>query len=385
MKKTLCFFNAILVLLSVVACANSSGGEFSNVLSSDIDELSDYSEQSFFTEESLSVDLSESSADHASSEFSLESFEESSEDSDTVSSEESSVDTTVGSRFSVLSPKVAFNKVWENGKMELFNTEFRMSDELLNKLQKCLTSFSNNQSIALIELETNMAFCFSKDTKIGTASAIKAPLALFVSKCIDDGVISWDTTKTYEWWHYQANSTGVIQNSPYGTAFTVESLMDNMIRISDNQAYLMLKELVGADNFETMMSALGSTRIIPVGGNWGEITAWEMASTWREIYYYSKYNGNGEQLFDRFMHAMYNYIWRAIPQYEAAHKSGWSGRAYNDAGVVFADGHQYVLVVLLGRNGLEDNSCQYQFSTVTQLLAELMVEYNAYIEAGTAN
>lgn len=380
MKKSLCLLLIAVVLISLIACATSSDNEPLSSQSGDNSILSDYSELSCSVESS-SYDTSDISLIIESSELS----EQSSSDDDNTSVDVSSEDVVDGTRFSRISPDVAFDKVWESGEMELFNTDFRMSDELYNKFKQCFSSFSNNESVALIELETNMAFTFSKDTKIATASSIKAPLALFVSKCIDDGIISWDTQKKYEWWHFQANSTGEVQNSPYGTAFTIETLMDYMIRISDNQAYLMLKELVGAEEFEKMMASLGSSRIIPVGSNWGDITAWEMASAWREIYYYSKYNANGEQLFDRFMHAMYNYIWRAIPQYEAAHKSGWSGRAFNDAGVVFAGDRQYVLVVLVGRNGLEDKTSQYQFNSVTQLLAELMVEYNAYLDLTSAN
>jgi len=269
--------------------------------------------------------------------------------------------------------------------MELYNTEFRMSAELEKKLAAQFSSFSNPQSVALIELDTNMAFFFDKDQKIATASSIKGPMALYAYKCIDDGVIGWDTVKTYQAWHYQANSTGWVQNSPFGTGFNVKTLMDYMIRISDNQAYLMIKELVGVENFESMMSALGSSRIIPQGSNWGYITAFEMAAVWREIYYYSLSSESGAELFDRFMHAQYNYIWRAIPQYEAAHKSGWSGKAFNDAGVVFADGHQYVLVGLMGRSGIEDQRSQYQFTAVARLLAELMVEYNAYLDEGISS
>ncbi len=308
------------------------------------------------------------------------SYEESYESVDSNDSQDEPVNTE--SRFSPISPEVNFEKVWESGNMELFNTDFRMSDELAAKFERQFASFSKAQSVALIELDTNMAFTFSKDTKIATASAIKGPMALFAYKCIDDGLISWDTLKTYQAWHYQANSTGWVQNSPFGTAFNVKTLMDYMIRISDNQAYLMIKEMVGQSEFEKMMESLGSTQIIPTGSNWGYITAWEMAAVWREIYHYSLISDSGAELFDRFMHAQYNYIYRAIPQYEAAHKSGWSGKAFNDAGVVFADGHQYVLVVLMGRNGVEDQSSHYQFNAVTRLLAELMVEYNAYLDEG---
>lgn len=342
-----------------------------------------YDESEEISFEPGTADSSESSEDSELSEVSsLQSdSEETSEiisSSDEISEEE--IDPALADTFVIYGPEISYDLTWESDGLELYNTEFRMSEELVNKFKRQIGAFANAQSIMLIELDTNMTFAYSKDTKIATASSIKGPVGLYVNKCIDAGIISWDTYKTYQPRHFQANSTGNIKFSPYGTSFNVKTLMDYMIRISDNQAYLMLKELVGASNFNYMMKTLGCSEIIAPGSNWGYITAKEMAAAWREIYYYSLESESGAGLFDRYMHAQYNYIWRAIPQYEAAHKSGWSGKAFNDAGVVFADGHEYVLVVLCGRSGVEDPRSQYQFTQVTRLLAELMVEFNAYKE-----
>lgn len=393
-KRFLAVALCLSLLIPAVAC-NVDNNPFNSKddISTDIESSTNIlsSEDVVASEESSQTSVDSFESVDETSEYSFEDVSEYlSSEEDSTTPDNTSDDTTSEdnvdneTRFSVLSPKVEYNKVWENGKMELFNTDFRMSDELAKKLERQFASFANAQSVALIELDTNMAFCYSKDQKIATASSIKGPMGLFAYKCLDDGIIEWDTVKKYQVWHYQENSTGWVQKSPFGTQFTVKTLMDYMIRISDNQAYLMIKELIGVENFEKMMAELGSTRVIPVGSNWGYITAWEMAAVWREIYYYSLSSDSGAELFDRFMHAQYNYIWRAIPQYEAAHKSGWSGKAFNDAGVVFADGHQYVLVCLMGRSGVEDQRSHYQFNAVTRLLAELMVEYNAYIEGDSS-
>ncbi len=338
-------------------------------------ELSESAEESLLSEDSAEAN---SSNEETSEENIGQSSEDTSEESNSSEETSEEIDPLLEQTFVVYGPEISYDLSWESDGLELYNTEFRMSDTLAQKFKNQINSFANAQSIMLIELDTNMTFAYSKDTKIATASSIKGPVGLYVNKCIDAGVISWDTYKSYQPWHFQANSTGTVQNYAYGTAFSVETLMDYMIRISDNQAYLMLKELVGASNFNYMMKTLGCSEIIAPGSNWGYITAKEMAAAWREIYYYSLESESGAGLFDRYMHAQYNYIWRAIPQYEAAHKSGWSGKAFNDAGVVFADGHEYVLVVLCGRSGVKDPRSQYQFTEITKLLAELMVEYNAY-------
>lgn len=358
-----------------------SVGDSESILEESSDYISEESKDEDTSESSESSEISiEESFDEPSGEISEESSEAESESEGAASEESSdeSIDPALADTFVIYGPEISYELSWEDGGLELYNTDFRMSDVLSQKLKNQIASFANAQSIMLIELDTNMTFAYSKDTKIATASSIKGPVGLYVNKCIDAGIISWDTYKSYQPHHFQANSTGSVQHYGFGTSFSVETLMDYMIRISDNQAYLMLKELVGAKNFNYMMKTLGCSEIIAPGSNWGYITAKEMAAAWREIYFYSLESESGAGLFDRYMHAQYNYIWRSIPQYEAAHKSGWSGKAFNDAGVVFADGHEYVLVVLCGRSGVEDPRSQYQFTAITRLLAELMVEYNTY-------
>ncbi len=352
-----------------LSIGSSAESEESAVYESTVTESSDTVSEEISVNESSEEDMSFESSD-----------EESSESTESSEVEDSSIDPALEKSFVIYGPSMPYDLVWESDGLEMYNTDFRMSDELAQQFKDQIGSFANPQSIMLIELDTNMAFCYSEDTKIATASSIKGPLGLYVNKCIDAGLISWDTYKAYQSRHFQANSTGKIKNYDYGTTFSVKTLMDYMIRISDNQAYLMLKEMVGASNFNHMMETLGCSTIIRPGHNWGEITAKEMAAAWREIYYYSLESDSGAELFDRYMHAQYNYIWRSIPQYEAAHKSGWSGKAFNDAGVVFADGHEYVLVVLCGRSGVYDPKSQQQFTAITRLLAKLMVEYNTYKE-----
>ncbi len=389
-RKRLVSILLVLCLIALIGCRDASNNDNSKDDNSSI-ETTDSSSYSSVESFESSLTTSENETSSNSNEETSESSEYYSEDSTDNSSEEvSSVDTDsseegVDKAFvnKVLSPTLKEDLVWTYANMQMFNaSDFKMSDDLAERFKTNFERYPLKQSVMLIELETGMSFAYKQNTKIGTASSIKGPFALYAYKCLESGMISWDTAITYQERHFQEASTGKVQTYPFGTQFSLKTLMDYMVRISDNQAYLMIKSTLGRSGFENMMAQLGCTEIIPSGGNWGYITAKEMASAWREIYYYSLYNENGAELFDRFMHAQYNYIWRTIPQYEAAHKSGWSGKAFNDAGVVFADGHEYVLVVLVERNGVFDDNAKYQFQRTTKLLAELMVEYNYYLENG---
>lgn len=445
LKRALCFFFALIMLLSIASCKSTEDGTGSSQLES-TDSSADYESSVFessdlelsFSEgesavsstdamdgsgESLGQDTSSSGAESsADSSVVEESEEESSEDpsgevseentSETESSQtpsaveesevfdgkeskdepNSSVDSSETSQnssvnsteeYPVYSPEVDYKITYKNNGLILYNTDFRMSDSLEKEFNKLFSSFPYAQSICLTELSTNMAFAYKPDKRIATASSIKGPFGLYVAKSVDAGRLGWKDPKAYEPKHYQANSSGGIQHYDYGTSFSVKRLLELMIEISDNQAYLMLKDMLGSKKFNGMMAKLGADTIIPSGGNWGNITGWEMLQTWREIYYYKDVNKNGDMLFDLYLEAEYNYIQEALPQYTSAHKSGWSGKAFNDAGIVYND-NVYALSILLGRKDVYDSGSRVYFIKVAKLLDKLMKEYNAYLSGDSA-
>lgn len=371
---------------------SSSFIDESNDVSADNTDSADSSEPELETSDEVSEENSkdvsvepESSAVSSEDESEDESKAESSEkgDSSFESSEASQSIPTVTEEYPVFSPSVDYEVTYKSNGLILYNTDFRMSESLEAEFLKLFESFPYAQSICMTELSTNMAFAYNPNKRIATASSIKGPFGLYVSKSVDAGRVGWKDPKSYEEKHYQANSSGGIQYFDYGTSFSVKRLLELMIDISDNQAYLMLKDLLGSKKFNFMMEKLGADTIIPSGGNWGNITGWEMLQTWREIYYYKDVNKNGDMLFDLYLEAGYNYIKEALPQYTSAHKSGWSGKAFNDAGIVFND-NVYAMSILLGRKDVYDTGSRVYFIKVAKLLDKLMNEYNAYLDGDSS-
>ena len=282
----------------------------------------------------------------------------------------------------IYSPVVNDNITYSNNGINLYNTDFRMSKELESAFLTLFGSFSKPQSVTVREIGTEFVFSYCPDTRIACASAIKGPFSLFLTKCLEQGLVSWNEKLEYaEKYDYFVGSGVIQENYPYGTKFSVKRLYELMLNVSDNIAYLMLKDRVkGAKYFNDMVNSLGCADIIS-SGNWGHLTSYEMALIWREIYHYVTVSKStyAEKLYKELYNAKYNELWKAIPRCENLHKSGWSANGYNDAGVLFDGEQNYVVAIMTGRTKLNDSENARHLTKIAKLVDKLMIEYNAYL------
>lgn len=345
------------------------------------------SEESF--EEGIeqpSEEISEESTEHPSEQPSEEiSTEASEESSDEWQTNEKTYFEETGkcTYTTVYSPKTKDEASYKNNGIVLYNTDFRMSSELEKEFLTLFESFENPQSITVREMNTEFVFSYNPNTRIACASAIKAPFSLFATKCIEQGLVSWNEKLVYEKKYDYFEGSGVIQESyDYGTKFSVKRLYELMLYVSDNIAYLMLKDRFGgASKFNDAMNVLGCKDIID-WGNWGKLTSYEMALVWREIYHYIQSGSSESQkLYKELDRALYNELEKGITGKENLHKSGWSSNGYNDAGLFYDGDLVYSVAVMTGRKSLTDNRNSTHLIKVSKLINKLMEEYKIYCDS----
>ncbi len=359
-----------------------------NVESSETSETSDNSGNSDNSDNSDNLNNNESSFEYSSENSSSESSEINSE----ISSESSKEnwgkkeatyfkDTGKCTYTTIYSPETKDKITYENNGLYLYNTEFRMSPELEDEFMKLFASFENPQSITVREMNSEFVFAYNPNKRIACASAIKAPFSLFITKAIEQGIVSWNEKLTYEKKYDYFEGSGVIQpNYKYGTKFSVKRLYELMLYVSDNIAYVMVKDRFGgASRFNDAMNAIGCKDII-TSGNWGKLTSYEMALVWREIYFYTK-NGSSpsKKLYTELDKALYNELEKGITGKANLHKSGWSANGYNDAGIFFDGEQAYSVAVMTGRTSLTDGRNATHLRKVAKLINKLMAEYKTYV------
>ena len=122
----------------------------------------------------------------------------------------------------------------------------------LQQLEQLCKTHNGQISFYYYDLESGYSVEYRADRAYQAASVIKAPYVKWLLASGIDGsekltMLSSD----------KQGGSGVVDKEPAGTQFTVDQLMENAIRYSDNTAYYMLNKRFGFKEFNTYAAELG--------------------------------------------------------------------------------------------------------------------------------
>ena len=116
-----------------------------------------------------------------------------------------------------------------------------------NELTSYIEKETGTYSIYIKDLNTEKTYTYNDENQYYVASLFKLPVGIAVLKQIDMGNLSLDTKLTYLPSHY-ADGTGIINKSDYGTEYTVDEILTNLFKYSDNVSQNMLLDLLDVDS-----------------------------------------------------------------------------------------------------------------------------------------
>ncbi|MEG1256199.1 serine hydrolase [Clostridium sp.] len=269
------------------------------------------------------------------------------------------------------------NDVYEEGKVCVQNSEFTISEELLDEINNVIIGYGSQSSFYVVSMEDNMTFGYNPDMVFETASTIKAPFALYCFKEIAAGNGSLSEEKVYEERFYRDGS-GILQYEPIGGIYTLEQLLFYTIDCSDNIAYYMIHDRFWNEGYNNMLKDLGCEQYyLPNGSRWGWASPKSAALIWREIYKFSKECYEGDIYFNMLLNAQYSYIKPGLPEYKSAHKSGWTEVLCHDTGIVFAE-KPYIIAIMTDNSGYWSGSEQIRKLSICA--DKVMKEYVLWLE-----
>lgn len=220
--------------------------------------------------------------------------------------------------------------------------------ETLEDLEKYLEEYIAGQEgrygLYYINLATGEEFGINDREKYIAASTTKLPMNLLLYRKIAAGEISFDDKLVYLEEDFEPG-TGIIQDSPYGTEYTVRETARLSIVYSDNCAINMIIRLLGIENIRQYMLDIGGTIYY---GSDHRSCPYDLAVYARELYRFYRENPEiAGILMDDLMNTMWNdRINKLLPEdVKVAHKIGNFEGVYNDVGIVFAK-EPYVLAVM---------------------------------------
>lgn len=269
------------------------------------------------------------------------------------------------------------SKQYDNNVISIRDTNFKISDDLLNELYDIVNNYGAASSFYIVSLNDGMSIGYNVDKPFETASSIKAPYALYVYREIANGNIDPDRKIIYEPKYYNSG-TGVVKESEFGTPFTVRQLVYHSINDSDNVAHTMLHYNFGVNGYNQMLKNLGTEQLYLSASNpWGFTSSRSAALIWQDAYNFSLENEEGITLMNIFCNAKYNYFKEIMPDVPSASKTGFARRDALETGIVF-DENPYIAIAIANKGG--------KYGSYTQLLKliigmnDIMNEYNEYLK-----
>lgn len=226
----------------------------------------------------------------------------------------------------------------------------------LNELEDILDNYSRDISLVVYSLDNNKALAYNTEKGIFGACTVKAAYSLYCCKQMEEGKANLQTTMTYQQKHYEPG-TGDMQYSPYGTVFSMETIIKKSMSISDNVGYMMQVDYFGRDGYNNWVSSQGldSLKIKPTV--WSLYTkAKDLAVIWREMYnYFETDTEYAKFLYNSCTNTKDNYATAALKNVDISHKQGHNRSgdwlSYSDAGIVWKDGNPYIVAIVTNAPG----------------------------------
>ena len=205
---------------------------------------------------------------------------------------------------------------WENADL---------SQNEIAKLTTALRLFDAEEyhvSFFLYDLNSGQGFSYHSDDSYYSASTIKGTYIVYIAQTFPEDI------------------------------YEQQDAIEDTILFSDNNAYDYLWNIYGTDSFSEWVNDAGC-ETIDVSEPYADITSRDLALMWIKMYrYFSSDTPDSEWISVLYTNTLNSCIGEALGDTCTVYsKAGWINEddyynVQNDAGIVMAEGHPYVLVVL---------------------------------------
>lgn len=270
------------------------------------------------------------------------------------------------------------NDTFVNGQITINNSDFKLSADLEQQLKNVIKNCGTTVGFYLTDVETQMTISYNADLDFSPASTVKAAMALYATKQIENGEFSYNDQMTYTKQYECAGGTPCnISKAGFGKTYTLDEIIYQTIHESDNEGYYMLLDKFGYEGLNEMLTDLGFKKTWLNGTTkWGYYTPQELNLIWQEIYAYGMSDSEyGQKLFDTFLNAKHNFAKEHLPYSKIAHKSGFNKQGYHESAVVFGD-RTYIVTVLTKTA----NNKKQTLGSILNLLDDASKEYDLYLD-----
>lgn len=218
------------------------------------------------------------------------------------------------------------------------------------------------------DLEFTRYISYGTDKQFHTASTSKLPYIKHLAERVDAGEIDLNE-KLVQLAEYHDPGSGILKNNTPGGSYSVATLMDYVLRYSDNIAYKMLIQRFGLSEFKEGLKSIGVS--FETYNGYGHCTASEMAAMLFDVATYD--GGCLELIQNAACNASYNWQFGAeLSEYKVMQKYGVikpSNLMYHDIAVVYAP--KPYLIVMYTNINYDSADKNVPFRKVGRLIEEI--------------
>lgn len=208
----------------------------------------------------------------------------------------------------------------------------------------------NSVTVYMEFLNTGANISINNDTKMWPASLAKLPLAMAVTRKVQDG--TWQMSNELAMMPQDRDASwGTLYKDPIGTTYTIEKLLTELLTKSDNTAFKILYRNMTSDELESIIEEVGLKELF---NEEGKIGSKDYSRLLRALYnssYLSR--DNSQWILGLLNQSTYDeYLRQPLPkEVPFAHKIGENQdvQVVSDAGIVFIEHRPYLLTVMIDR------------------------------------
>jgi len=216
----------------------------------------------------------------------------------------------------------------------------------LKNLQDYLKSRKGTYSFVILNLDTNETYTYNEKQPYYAASLYKIPIAIAALKEVEKGNLSMNSLYSYYPQDF-ADGTGILVQNKFGTNFTLEKLLNTLIKDSDNVSQNILLRTLPNNSIKEAFSIVSQNNYLN-----DNIATAEEINNYFKVIYDGNYLNNEDKayLLDLLSNTSFDdRINRYLnPGITFSHKVGsWPGN-YHDCGLAFTKSSTYTLCLMSG-------------------------------------
>jgi beta-lactamase class A len=232
-------------------------------------------------------------------------------------------------------------------------------EELHSKLPSIAETHTGTQGVVVFDPSSSKTASLNADRRFKAASLTKLPVLLTLYKAATRGEVNLEDEISILPSDVQAYGTGVLYRYPTGHTMTLRECARFLIKESDNTAWVMLNRYLGRGYIESELDRIGATSTaywIPNTTTPNDVLL--MLKAIAEPSYTSP-ELSAEMLEFMTNTSFEDHLPQPLPEgTRVAHKIGFYGDTFSDAGIVFFDERggseqEYYIVVVFSEGAPE--------------------------------